>query len=171
MFENGLRKALAGITTIEEVLRVTREDCRDPCRSSSTRPLSRAGEVHGGRPGRAQRRGARHRAPAGHGLSSRSARRKRAAAEAAVAARRARLGALLRAAASPQDEVGVVTREIATLLKAGPAARPQPRDPHRPRGERAHRRSCSARCATKCAAAPRSPRRSRRRAASSRAST
>ncbi len=26
MFENGLRKALAGITTIEEVLRVTRED-------------------------------------------------------------------------------------------------------------------------------------------------
>jgi general secretion pathway protein E len=26
MFENGLRKALAGVTTIEEVLRVTRED-------------------------------------------------------------------------------------------------------------------------------------------------
>ena len=26
MFENGLRKSLAGITTIEEVLRVTRED-------------------------------------------------------------------------------------------------------------------------------------------------
>ena len=26
MFENGLRKALAGTTTIEEVLRVTRED-------------------------------------------------------------------------------------------------------------------------------------------------
>ena len=26
MFENGLRKALAGQTTIEEVLRVTRED-------------------------------------------------------------------------------------------------------------------------------------------------
>jgi len=26
MFENGLRKAMAGTTTIEEVLRVTRED-------------------------------------------------------------------------------------------------------------------------------------------------
>jgi len=26
MFENGLRKSLAGLTTIEEVLRVTRED-------------------------------------------------------------------------------------------------------------------------------------------------
>ena len=26
MFENGLRKAVAGFTTIEEVLRVTRED-------------------------------------------------------------------------------------------------------------------------------------------------
>jgi type II secretory ATPase GspE/PulE/Tfp pilus assembly ATPase PilB-like protein len=26
MFENGMRKSLAGITTIEEVLRVTRED-------------------------------------------------------------------------------------------------------------------------------------------------
>jgi len=26
MFENGLRKSLAGITTIEEVLRVTREE-------------------------------------------------------------------------------------------------------------------------------------------------
>ncbi len=26
MFENGLRKSLAGVTTIEEVLRVTRED-------------------------------------------------------------------------------------------------------------------------------------------------
>jgi general secretion pathway protein E len=26
MFENGLRKALAGVTTIEEVLRVTREE-------------------------------------------------------------------------------------------------------------------------------------------------
>jgi general secretion pathway protein E len=26
MFENGLRKALAGVTTIEEVVRVTRED-------------------------------------------------------------------------------------------------------------------------------------------------
>ena len=26
MFENGLRKAVAGVTTVEEVLRVTRED-------------------------------------------------------------------------------------------------------------------------------------------------
>jgi general secretion pathway protein E len=26
MFENGMRKSLAGVTTIEEVLRVTRED-------------------------------------------------------------------------------------------------------------------------------------------------
>ena len=136
MYEDGLRKALAGVTTLEEVLRVTGAS---DMRVITTRRSSPEGEVGRGR------HGGRRRAP-----RSSSACRRRATADprrgaCAASAGRALLVEPAPAALEPQELALPDAR--ARRAAARPACRSTGRSRScRPRGERAQPASCSPGC-------------------------
>ena len=146
MYEDGMRKASRGVTTFEEVLRVTREELIEPsrrCPSTATGRESRRRRRRSGELEAANEREIvdRLRDQGLHADADRARRRRCAPTAARAAAKRTRAPLWFAPKRVTRDQLLAHHARARDAAARRPAARPRARDPDQPRADRRRSRA------------------------------